>query len=116
MTQTIDQTPPPPAAWQAPEPPAQPKKKMRKLSWAIIIFNVIMALWIVGGTISAAHGANCATETGSTYLSQTDAQSACEAGTAIGAGIAVFGLLFLTMMVDVILGVIWFVTRKNHQH
>jgi len=117
MTTTDQLTPPPPGDWRAPTVPDVPRKrKLRKLTWAIIIFNVLMLVWIVGGSISAANSADCAAQTGSAYLSATDAQDACEAGTAIGAGIAVFGLLFLTMMVDVILGVVWLVTRKNHQH
>jgi hypothetical protein len=105
-----------PPDWRAPVQIAPPKKKMRTLSWVIIGFNVLMLVWMVGGSISAANHANCAAETGTEFFSQADAQDVCEGATAIGTGIAVFGLLFLTMMVDVILGVIWIVTRKHHQY
>lgn len=102
--------------WKAPEPPAKPKRKMRKLTWAIIIFNALMLVWIVAGTGSAVNGADCANQTADAFMTAAENQELCEGATAIGAGIAVFGLLFLTMMVDVILGIIWLVTRKNHQH
>ena len=42
-----------------------------------------------------------------------DDLAACEAGTAIGAGIGAFMIIFLWMLVDVILLVIFLVTKKK---
>ena len=101
---------PPPDGWQlwtGEEDPA-PKRgwlpQWRILTWVILAFNLLMLIWLVAGLGSAAD--NCAGEVG-------DAKDACEAGTAIGAGLAGFFIILLWALGDVILGVIWLVTRGN---
>ena len=75
----------------------------RPLTWVVLLFNVLMVVWLVAGMADVAD--NCEGEVGS-------ALEACEAGTAIGAGIGVAFVVFLWVAGNVILGVIWLVTRK----
>lgn len=77
----------------------------RPLTWVIIVIQILFLIWIFGA-LSTASG-NCDNE-----LTQTS-KDACEAGTAIGAGIGFMFIVFLWAMVDVILGVTWVVTNKN---
>lgn len=76
----------------------------RKLTWVVVLFNILMLLWIIGGSASTTD--SCEGEVGT-------ALDACEAGTAIGAGIGVFVLIVLWAFGDVILGVLWMVTRSS---
>jgi hypothetical protein len=82
-----------------------PKPKQRPLTWVILGWNILMAIWIMYGigATSSQYG-DCAAEA---YT------EACQAGTSVGAAVAVGGILFLTAIVDVILGVIWMVTKKD---
>lgn len=76
----------------------------RPLTWVIVVWNVLMAVWLVSTLASGAD--TCSDEFGS-------ARDACEAGAAVGGGIAVAFVLFVAAMGDVILGVIWTATKKN---
>lgn len=76
----------------------------RPLTWVIILFNVLMVAWLVSGVATVAD--NCAGEVGSSL-------EACEAGTAIGAGIGAAFIIFVWAAGDVVLGVVWLVTRKT---
>lgn len=102
--------PPPPAqpVWTAPAWPAPPARKglgWRPLTWVILAFNALMLAWMISGLVSAAHtSSNCSTEVYS---------DACRTGAAIGTGIAVTFILILWALGDVILGVIWLVTRRS---
>lgn len=81
------------------------RSKQRPLTWVIIGWNILMFAWIVYGIgATGSQYGDCATE------AYTDA---CQAGTSIGAAVAIGGILFLTAVVDVILGVIWVVTKKD---
>lgn len=77
------------------------------MTWVVVLFNLIMATWIVFGTISAVSFQSCELE------ATPDMVAACEAGTAIGAGAAVFMLVFLWVAGNVILGVLWLVTNRT---
>src|SRR3954453_19209344 len=78
--------------------------RFRVFTWIILAINVLFLIWIIGGTSSAAD--NCDGEVG-------DALSACEAGTAIGAGIGAAMIIGLWVAVDIILGIIWLITRPK---
>ena len=80
-------------------------RKLRPLSWVIIVINILFAWWLIGGVGSAVSD-SCTGMTG-------DELSACEAGTAIGAGIGTAFILFLWVVVDIILLVIFLVTNKK---
>lgn len=77
----------------------------RPLTWVILAWNLLMFIWILYGLGTTGNQlSGCASEI---Y------RDACEAGTTIGGGIAIIGILFLTAVVDVILAVIWHVTKKD---
>ena len=80
-------------------------KKLRPLSWVIIVVNILFAWWLIGG-VGSAVSESCEGLTG-------DDLTSCQAGTAIGAGIGVIFILFLWVMVDIILLVIFLVTKKK---
>jgi hypothetical protein len=69
------------------------------IKWTFIAFNLLMAVWIVGGLHS---------------VSKIQAHSAAEQiGTGIGATIGVTMLLILWALGDLILGILVLVTRGN---
>lgn len=76
----------------------------RPLTWIIVAVQILFVIWVIAGVGTAADTSDCA---GQEY------QDACEAGSAIGAGLGFIMILFLWALVDVILGVIWVVTNKN---
>lgn len=82
---------------------AMQSRKVRPLTVVVLLFNVLMAVWLVSGLAGVTD--NCEGEVGS-------ALEACEAGTAIGAGLGMAFILFVWVAGDVILGVIWLVTRN----
>lgn len=85
--------------------PQQPKRrKTRIFTWVILAINALFLIWVIVG---AASGAGNATNCGS--LNQQTCNDAAHAGTAIGVGL----VIFLWAAVDVILGIIWLVTRKR---
>lgn len=71
-------------------------RNWRKMTWLIVVVNILMLVLIV----SAASSANCEAE---------EFVEACEAGTGIGVGI----VIVLWAAVDVILGVLWLVTKGS---
>ncbi len=78
--------------------------RWRKMSWAIVAWCVVMALWIVGAIISADPANDCAREA---Y------RGACEAGSTAGSGIAVVALWFIWFFGFIALSLIWFMTRPK---
>ena len=73
--------------------------KWRKMTWALIIWSVLMLIWVIAGT----SGANCGSK-GDQY-----SKAGCEAGTGIGVGI----VIFLWFVGFVVLSLIWFMTRPK---
>ena len=80
-------------------------RKLRPLSWIIIVTNILFAWWLIGG-VGGAVNESCTGMTG-------DELSACQAGTAIGAGLGTMFILFFWVVVDIILLVIFLVTNKK---
>lgn len=76
----------------------------RKATWALLIWNVLMLIWLVTGI--GAVGNNCAGESG-------DALTACQAGTAIGAGIGVTFIIFIWFIGFIVLGLVWLMSRPK---
>jgi hypothetical protein len=70
------------------------------MTWAVVIFNVIMLVWIIAGAAST-HATHCG------QLSQ----QLCNDATTTGAGIAIPALIVLWVLGDIILGILWLVTR-----
>lgn len=80
-------------------------RKWRALTWVIVAWNVLMVVWIVSAVASTSDA--CETET--TFL------EACEAGRDTGTGIAIFLILFIAALGDVILAVIFYVTSRSER-
>jgi hypothetical protein len=78
----------------------------RKASWTLVIWNVLMLLWVVSGT--AGLSSNCAGRTG-------DALAACQAGTAIGAGIGVTLIAMIWFFGFVVLALVWLMSRPSRR-
>ncbi len=79
--------------------------KWRKMSWLIIVFTAIMAVWIVSAIGSAdpecpANVTNCA---------------AYQAGADVGTGVAAVLLFFIWLIGFFVLAVLWFMTRGRHR-
>lgn len=83
------------------------------MSWVVIIFNVLMLIWVVGGIASTGEGtADCKEEAATNqFLDDELCDDAAAVGTAIGVGI----LIFLWAAGDIILGIIWLVTNGGNQ-
>lgn len=97
---TIDQGPV--GSDAAPSP--TPRKKRKIFRWVFLAVQVLFLIWIFAGGSSAAD--NCDGEVGS-------ALEACQAGTAIGAGIGVALIIGLWLAVDFILAITWLIFRKK---
>lgn len=80
------------------------KKKRRVFRWVFLAVQLLFLIWLIAGTSGAAD--NCAGEAG-------DALEACQAGTAIGAGIGAFMIIFLWLAVDAILAISYLIFRKR---
>jgi hypothetical protein len=72
--------------------------------WVILAINALFLVWLVSALGS---GSTCEGMTG-------DHLSACQTGEGIGKGIVFIVILLLWALVDVILGVIYLVTRRNN--
>jgi len=77
------------------------------MTWLILAFNLLMAAWLIFGVGGAVDSADCGSQ------AEQAAQDACEAGTAVGAGIGGILIFVLWALGDVILLVIWLVTRST---
>jgi len=87
--------PPPPFSPEAATTPER-KRRLRKMTWVIIAWCVLILAWMIGGAANA----KCEKE------QYTDA---CEAGTAIGVGIVgVIGFMGF-----VVLALIWLMSRPK---
>jgi hypothetical protein len=84
------------------QPPV--KKKRHIFRWVFLAIQVLFLIWIISGVNSASD--NCDGEVGA-------ALDACQAGTAVGAGIGVGIVIFLWAAVDIILGITYLIFRKK---
>lgn len=77
--------------------------RWRVFTWVILAFNLIMLIWVISAIASNARTCNGLTG---------DALTNCEAGN-VGVGAGVIILIVVWALVDVILGVLWLVTRPH---
>jgi hypothetical protein len=82
----------------------QPKKKRHIFRWVFLAVQALFLIWIIAGGSGAAD--NCDGKVG-------DALSACQAGTAVGAGIGIALIIGLWVAVDIILGITYLIVRKK---
>lgn len=85
-------------------PPQQPRRRRRVFKWVILVINGLFLWWIVSAVGGIAD--DCAGKVGSEL-------EACETGTALGGGLVFSFILALWALVDVILLVIFVVTRRQ---
>ncbi len=74
------------------------------MTWVILVWCIVMAIWIVGGALSADSAQDCA---GEAY------REACEAGSDVGTGVAVIALWFIWFFGFIALSLIWFMSRPK---
>jgi hypothetical protein len=85
-------------------PPRKRKRKVRVFTWIILAINVLFLIWVIAGAASGSgHASNCGS------LDQQTCDDAAHTGTAIGVAI----IIVLWAAVDLILGIIWLVTRRR---
>lgn len=77
--------------------------RWRVFTWFILAFNILMLAWVIGAI--ASHASTCHGLTG-------NALTNCEAGN-VGVGVAATLLFVFWALGDVILGVLWLVTRPR---
>ncbi|WP_375475978.1 hypothetical protein [uncultured Jatrophihabitans sp.] len=76
----------------------------RIFSYVIVIFNLIMLIWVIAGSVAAQHDdSSCGS------LDAKTCQDAKDVGTAIG----VTALIVIWVIVDIILGILWLVTNRK---
>jgi hypothetical protein len=80
------------------------KRRRRIFPWIFLAVQALFLVWIISGTAGASD--NCDGKV-------ADALQACQAGTAVGAGIGVLLIVFLWVATDVILGITWLILRKR---
>lgn len=81
--------------------------RWRKATWALAVFNLLALIWLVSGIVGVSN--NCPGLTGSNL-------AACQAGTAIGAGIGVTFIVIIWFIGFMVLGLVWLMSRpKNRQ-
>jgi hypothetical protein len=79
--------------------------RWRKATWAVVIWTVLMALWIVSASATSTKDV-CTTAT------YTDA---CQAGATIGKGIAVTLLFLIWFIGFVVFSLIWLMSRPQRR-
>lgn len=82
----------------------RPMPKWRPFTWVIVVINVLFLVWIIAGVAGTSD--SCGGMSG-------EELEVCEAATAIGASIGVGIIMFLWVLADVILGILWLVTRPK---
>jgi amino acid transporter len=84
--------------------------KWRAFTWIILIINLLFLIWIIAGAGSAANNVkDCSSLVGQAKDACQASNTGTAAGTAIGVGI----IIVLWAFVDIILGVLWLVTRRK---
>jgi hypothetical protein len=76
----------------------------RKATWALVVWNALMLLWVVSGVMNVS--SNCAGMTG-------DALTTCQAGTAIGAGIGVTFIGMIWFVGFIVFSLVWLMSRPS---
>jgi hypothetical protein len=79
--------------------------RWRKATWALLIFNLLILVWIVTGVGAVSN--ECGGKIG-------DALTTCQAGTAIGAGLGITFIIILWFIGFIVLGLIWIMSRPKH--
>ena len=98
-----------PAAAYTPKKRAWWRPGWRKMTWALLIWSVLMLIWVIAAAGNASSSAHEYCMTHHEFLSMRECESLHEAGTGVGVGL-VIGLWFFGF---VVLSIIWFMTRPR---
>lgn len=79
--------------------------RFRVFTWIILVINALFLIWVIGGVSSA----------GSQACPPTLSQEACLAAGQIGTGIGVALIVGLWVAADIILGILWLITRPRRR-
>lgn len=80
-------------------------RRFRKMTWTILVWTALFAAWGISGAGAVSN--NCVGELGDTL-------AACQAGTAIGSGIALTMIFSLWFAGFIVLSIVWFMSRPKH--
>ena len=75
----------------------------RKMTWVVLLWNLAMIVWIIGGLASAHNGQNC----------QGLSSQVCNDAANVGAGLGVALIVMVWIAGDIILGILWLVTNRK---
>lgn len=78
----------------------------RIFTWIVLAINIGFLVWIIGGTVGAANDIPG-------YCAERSDPAVCEAASATGTGIGVLLIVFLWVAADVILGILWLITKPK---
>jgi len=81
----------------------------RKMTWAVMIWTAIFAVWIVGGVATANNASDCAKDPGGLST------SACTTASNVGTGIGVALIFVLWFIGFIVLALIWLMSRPKHR-
>ena len=88
-------------------------RNWRPLTWIILVVNILFLIWVISGIATGGQGGeDCIREARTNqFLDRKDCETAGQLGTAVGVGL----IIVLWALVDVILGVLWLVTRSSRR-
>lgn len=92
------------ATWTSHISVPEKKKGIRKATWAIIIWTVLMVIWLIAGVGGAANSCN---DLHGQFVNAK--QSGCEAGASIGAAI----IIVIWFLGYIPLGLVWLMSRPR---
>ncbi len=72
---------------------------LRKMTWVLLIWTTLCAIWLIAGLAGVE---DC-----------PSGDTACEVGTAIGAGIGITLIIIVWFMGFIISSIVWFMTRPK---
>lgn len=86
------------------------RPRWRKMTWTILIWTGIFALWI-GGGIGDRPSKDCATDPA--VISGSLSLDACQAASDVGTGVGVVLIGFLWFIGFIVLSLVWFMSRPR---
>lgn len=99
-------------------------RRWRKMTWVLLIFNVVMLIWVISAAatvadenITAEDRAYCADAVAdefSLFDSQQECLDSLEGAGDLGGGIGTLLIILLWFMGFIALSIIWLMTRPRH--